>query len=117
MIIGQDAETELFELLDFVHAESPRNANLVAERIIKEVGRIAAHPHGRAPETDVPGLPANAVAHRTTVSGYTIRYAYPFMVEGEASVLVVSIRRGNRKALNDPQYLLRWLEERNRRVP
>ena len=117
MIIGHDAETELLELLDYVQAQSPRNANLVAERIVREVGRIAAHPQGRAAEADVPGLPADVVAHRTTVSGYTIRYVYPVMVDGEASVLVVSIRRGNRKALNDPQYLLRWLEERSRRVP
>lgn len=117
VIIGQDAEAELIELLDYVQAQSPRNANLVAVRIDKEVERIAANPEVRAAEPDVPGLLAGAVARRTTVSGYTIRYTYPFMVEGEAGVLVVSIRRGNRAALNDPEYLLRWLEERTRRVP
>ncbi len=45
------------------------------------------------------------------MSGYTVRWVYPFVV-GEPSVLVVSIRRGSRKALEDPVYLLRWLEER-----
>ena len=49
------------------------------------------------------------------MSGYTIRYLYPFSVEGEWPVLVVSIRRGNRTALEDPVYLMRWLEERAKR--
>jgi plasmid stabilization system protein ParE len=112
VIIGQDAEAELIELLDYVHAQSPRNANRVAERIDNAIQRIAANPEARAVEHTVPGLPAGAVARRTTVSGYTIRYIYPFMVDRAASVLVVSIRRGNREALNDPDYVLRWLEER-----
>lgn len=117
MIIGQQAEAELLELLDYVQAQSPRNANLVAVRIDREVERIAANPEARAADPDVQSLLAGAVARRTTVSGYTIRYVYPFVVDGEASVLVVSIRRGNRAALDDPEYLLRWLEERTRRVP
>lgn len=117
MILGQHAKAELLELLDYVQAQSPRNANLVAERIIKAVERIARDPETRAPERDVPGLPAGAVARKATVSGYTIRWLYPFEVEGEPSVLVVSIRRGSRKALEDPAYLLRWLEERARHEP
>jgi len=111
VIIGRHAEAELFELLDYVQAQSPRNASLVAERIAKEVERIARHPEVRAPEPDVPGLPAGAIGRRATVSGYTIRWVYPFVVDGEPNVLVVSIRRGSRKALDDPAYLLRWLEE------
>jgi len=54
-------------------------------------------------------MPAGAVARKATVNGYTIRWVYPFVVEGESSVLVVSIRRGTRKALEDAAYLLRWL--------
>jgi plasmid stabilization system protein ParE len=114
VILGERARDELFELLDYVQTQSRRNANLVAERIAKEVERIARNPEARAPESDVPGLPANAHARRATVSGYTIRWVYPFVVDGEPSVLVVSIRRGSRKALEDPAYLLRWLEERAR---
>jgi len=117
VIIGQDAKTELIELLDYVHVQRSRNANLVAERIGRAVERIAAIPEARPVDPDIPVLSADAVARRTTVSGYTIRYTYPFVVDGEASVLVVSIRRDNREALNDPEYLLRWLEERTRRVP
>lgn len=117
VILGQHARAELFELLDYVQAQSPRNANLVVERIIKEVERIARDPETRAPEPDVPGLPAGAVARKATVSGYTIRWVYPFVVDGEPNVLVVSIRRGSRKALEDPAYLLRWLEERARHKP
>ncbi len=117
VILGRHATAELFELLDYVLAQSPRNANLMAERITKEVQRIARDPETRAPEPDVPGLPTGAVARRATVSGYTIRWVYPFAVDGEPNVLVVSIRRGSRKALDDPAYLLRWLEERARREP
>jgi plasmid stabilization system protein ParE len=117
VILGQHAETELLELLDYVQAQSPRNANLVAERISREIERIARDPETRAPEPDLPGLPAGAIARRATVSGYTIRWVYPFVVDGEPSVLVVSIRRGSRKALEDPAYLLRWLEERARHEP
>jgi plasmid stabilization system protein ParE len=117
VIIGRHAKAELFELLDYVQAQSPRNANLVAERINKELERIAREPEMRAPEPDVPGLPAGTIARRATVSGYTIRWIFPFMVEGEPNVLVVSIRRGRRRALEDPAYLLRWLEERARHGP
>lgn len=45
------------------------------------------------------------------MSGYTIRYIYPFMLGGRARVLIVSIQRGVR-VLEKPEYLLRWLEER-----
>jgi plasmid stabilization system protein ParE len=117
VILGRHAQAELFELLDYVQAQSPRNANLVAERITKEVERIARDPETRAPEPDVPGLPAGSVARKATVSGYTIRWVYPFMVDGEPNALVVSIRRGSRKALEDPAYLLHWLEERARHKP
>ena len=117
MILGKHAEAELFELLDYVQAQSPRNANLAAERISKEVERIARKPETRAPEPDVPGLPLGTAASRSTVSGYTIRWVYPFLVDGEPNVLVVSIRRGTRKALEDPAYLLLWLEERARHTP
>ena len=117
MIIGRHATDELIELLDYVHAQSPRNAHIVAERISKELERIARNPETRAPELDVPGLPEGPVARKATVSGYTIRWVYPFVIDKEPSVLVVSIRRGSRKALNDPAYLLRWLEERARREP
>lgn len=114
MIIGRSAEAELLELLDYVQAQSPRNAYLVAARMSKELERNAHKPETRTPEPDVPGLPAGAVARKATVSGYTIRWVFPFIVEGEPNVLVVSIRRGSRKALDDPAYLLRWLEERAR---
>ena len=105
VIIGHDAETELTELLDYIQTQSSRNANLVAERIAVAV------------ELDISGLSAGAVAHRMTVSGYTIRYVYPVAIDGEPTVLIVSIRRSNREALNDPAYLLRWLEERARARP
>jgi plasmid stabilization system protein ParE len=117
VILGRYAEAELFELLDYVQAQSPRNANLVAERIIKEVERVARDPETRAPEPDVPGLPAGAVARKATVSDNTIRWVYPFLVDDDPNVLVVSIRRGSRKPLEDPAYLLRWLEERARHEP
>lgn len=117
VILGKRAEAELFELLDYVQAQSPRNAHLVAERIAKAVERIARSPETRAQESDVPGLPLGAAARRATVSGYTIRWVYPFVVDGEPNVLVVSIRRGTRKALEDPAYLLRWLEERALHTP
>ncbi len=117
VIIGRDAEAELVKLLDYVQTQSPRNANLVASRIDKEVGRIARNPEAHAADLDVPDLPAGAVARRGTVSGYTIRYLYPFVLRGTRHVLIVSIRRGNRKALEDQAYLLRWLEERARHVP
>ena len=117
MIIGHHAETELTELLDYVQTQSSRNANLVAERIAVAVERIAANPDAATVDPDISGLSAGAVAHRTTASGYTIRYVSPVAIEGEPTVLVVSIRRSDREALNDPAYLLRWLEERARARP
>jgi plasmid stabilization system protein ParE len=111
LILGRYARAELLELLDYVQAQSPRNANLVAERITKAVERIARDPETHVPEPDVPGLPTGVVARKATVSGYTIRWVYPFVLDGEPNVLVVSIRRGSRRALDDPAYLLRWLEE------
>ncbi len=117
VIIGQDAEAELIELLDYVQAQSPRNANLVAARIDKAVGRIARNPEAHAADLEVADLPGGAVARKSVVSGYIVRYLYPFVVQGKRHVLIVSIRRGNRKALEDQAYLLRWLEERARHGP
>ena len=117
VIIGREAETELTELLDYVQTQSSRNANLVAERIAVAVERIATNPDAAAVDLDISGLSAGAVAHRMTVSGYTIRYVYPVAIDGEPTVLIVSTRRSNREALNDPAYLLRWLEERARARP
>lgn len=117
VIIGHDAEKELTELLDYVQTQSSRNANLVSERIAVAVERLARNPDAATVDPDSSGLPADAVAHRTRVSGYTIRYVYPVAIEGEPTVLIVSIRRSNREALNDPAYLLRWLEERARARP
>lgn len=117
VIIGHDAKNELIELIDHIHAQSPRNAHLVAERISKVILRIAADPLAWPIDPDAPMLSAEYAARRTTVSGYTIRYLYPVVIDGRSSVLVVSVRRGNREALSDPAYVLRWLEERARRAP
>lgn len=73
-------------------------------------------PLARPVDEDAPDVPDGSVAHRTTVTGYTIRSLYPFKVGRRSHLLVVSIRRGARKALEDPEYLLRWLEERARRL-
>lgn len=83
----------------------------MAERIIREVDRIGRAPQIRPEDPDAPSLPGDARARRVTVSGYTIRYIYPFMLGGRARVLIVSIQRGVR-VLEKPEYLLRWLEER-----
>lgn len=73
-------------------------------------------PLARPVDEDAPDVPDGSVAHKTTVMRYTIRYLYPFRVGRRTHVLVVSIRRGTRKALEDPDYLMRWLEERARRL-
>lgn len=87
----------------------------MAQRILKAIDRIAADPESRPAEADVPGLPAGAAARRMAVSGYLIRYIYPCRIDREPSVLILSVRRGSREALADPEYILRWLEERSRR--
>lgn len=73
-------------------------------------------PLARPIDEDAPDVPDGSVAHKTAVMGYAIRYLYPFTVRKRSHVLVVSIRRGTRKALEDPEYLMRWLEERARRA-
>lgn len=115
-LLGQDAEAELFELLDYVQRQSPRNAKLIADRISGKIDRIRQHPRlvGHL-DPDAPMMPGGAEARMANVSGYTIRYVYPFKVEGGSCTLVVSIRRGVRAALAKPEYVLRWLEERTRR--
>ena len=114
-IIGDDAVAELVEILDSIATSSPKNAQKVSARIAREIAQLARRPEGSPVEEEAPDLPGGAAARTVSVSGYTIRYLYPFSVEGEPRVLVVSIRRGNRTALEDPVYLMRWLEERAKR--
>lgn len=87
----------------------------MADRIAAAVERVARHPQSSPVDAEAPDIPDGSTAHKFTVSGYAIRYVYPFTFEGEACAGVVSIRRGNRKALEDPLYLMRWLEERAKR--
>lgn len=117
-VIGAIAETELFEILDYIAKDSPKNAKLVADRIAKAVVRIGRSPHAAGHiDEDVSGVPGGSVARKTAISGYTIRYVFPFVEEGETCALILSIRRGVRKALDDPAYVLRWMEERAKREP
>ncbi len=117
-VIGEDAEAELIEILDHIATDSPKNARLVADRISRAIGRIGRSPRAAGHvDEGARRVPGGAVARRTTVSGYTIRYVFPFPVEGGACALIVSIRRGHRAALDDPAYVLRWMEERAKRSP
>lgn len=115
-IIGDAAIAELVEILDYIAKDSPRNAQKVSARITREIGQLARTPEGRPVDEEAPDIPDGATARKVTVSGYSVRYLYPLSVEGEPCVLVVSIRRGNRKALEDPAYLMRWIEERAKRA-
>lgn len=117
-ILGDDAEAELIELLDYIARDSPKNARLVLDRVSRAIERIGRAPRGAGHvDDDAPEVPRGSVALKTTASGYTIRYVFPFQVEGEACALIVSIRRGSRAALDDPGYVLRWMEERAKRGP
>ena len=88
----------------------------MSERIIEQIERIRQHPQSAGhPDHDAPDVPHGATARMTTVSGYMIRYIYPFHVDDRAYSLVVSIRRGIRAALDKPEYVLRWMEERAKR--
>jgi plasmid stabilization system protein ParE len=115
-IIGANAEAELFELLDYIQRDSPGRARQVAERIIAKIERIRTAPRsaGRL-DPDAPPMPEGREARVAAVSGYTIRYVYPVAVpvavKGDGRVLIVSVRRGVRAALDQPAYVLRWLEE------
>lgn len=112
-IIGDDAVSDLLELLDYIATESPATAQKVSERITAEVDRIARKPHLRKIDDDAPDVPDGLTAHKVTVSGFTIRYVHPFEFGGRPRVLIVSIQRGVRM-LDKPEYLLRLLEERAR---
>ncbi len=112
-IIGDDAVADLLELLDHIAAQSPATARKVSERIISQVERIARSPQLRPIDRDAPDVPAGLTARKVTVSGFTIRYLHPFLLDGRPRVLIVSIQRGVRM-LDKPEYVLRLLEERAR---
>lgn len=78
--------------------------------IIRRRDLLAVRPRIGHADPSAPLVPAGARALLTTVKGIGIYYLFPVVHDGRDTVYVVSLRRGSRMPLTDPEYARRWIE-------
>ncbi len=111
VVIASEAMTELVELLTYVSKDSPKNAASVRAAVEKRLDRLRRFPRTGRADQNAPLVPAGAEAYITTVKGVSLYYLFPVRWKEREIVHVVTIRRGSRMPLEDPEYLTRWMAE------
>jgi len=111
VVIANEAMTELVELLTYVSKDSPKNAASVRVAVNKRLDRLGRFPRTGHVDRNAPLVPASAEAYITTVKGASLYYLFPLRWKEREIVYVVTIRRGSRMPLEDPEYLTRWMAE------
>lgn len=111
VVIANEAMDELVELLTYISESSPKNAASVRAAISDRLDRLARFPRTGHEDPNTPLVPEGAAAFITTVKGISLCYLFPLRWRGRDIVYVVTLRRGARMPLDDPEYLRRWMEE------
>jgi plasmid stabilization system protein ParE len=117
IVIADEAMDELIELLTYISADSPKNAGAVRAAVARRLDRLARFPQTGRLDRNAPLVPRGAAARITTAKGVSIYYLFPMRRNGGEIVYVVAMRRGSRLPLEDPQYLVRWMEELGKLAP
>ena len=117
VIVDDDAMVELVELLTYIKKESPKNAGSVRAAVKARLDRLARFPKTGHADPNAPVVPPGAAAFVTTVKKISLHYLFPLLVRDRDVVYVITIRRGSRMPLEEPEYLLRWMEELARMAP
>jgi len=102
---------ELVELLTYIKKSSPKNAGSVRAAVAERLDRLARSPRTGHADPNAPLIPPGAAAYITTVKKVSLYYLFPLRRQGREIVYVVTIRRGSRMPLEEPDYLRRWMEE------
>lgn len=111
VVLATEAEDELVELIRYIRKDSPKNAADVLSAILKRRDALRSTPRMGHADPSAPLVPEGASALLTTVQGIGIYYLFPMDRGAREIVYAVSIRRGSRMPLDDPEYARRWLEE------
>lgn len=111
VVIADEAMDELAELIAYINKDSPRNALAMYDAISQRLFQLGADPRTGHAEPSAPLVPPGAAALITTVKKVAIYYVFPLRRRRHEIVYVVSIRRGTRMPLEQPEYARRWLEE------
>ena len=111
VVLADEAMAELIELLTYIKTESPKNAGSVRAAVTKRLDRLRRFPRTGHADPNAPLVPHGAEAFIVTVKGVSIYYLFPLRWKDREIVYVVTIRRGSRLPLDQPEYLARWMEE------
>lgn len=117
VVIANEAMAELVDFLTYVSKDSPKNAASVRVAVEKRLDRLRRFPMTGRADQNAPLVPAGAGAYITTVKGVSLYYLFPLRWKEREIVYVVTIRRGSRMPLEDPEYLTRWMAELAKLAP
>ena len=117
VVVADEALAEFIELLTYIKTESPKNAGSVRAAVEKRLDRLRRFPRTGHADANAPLVPPDAEAFIATVKNVSIYYLCPLRWKDREIVYVVSIRRGSRMPLEDPQYLARWMQELAKLAP
>lgn len=117
VVLANEAMDELVELLSYIKEDGPKNAASVRESVAARLDRLAHLPRTGHEDPNAPLVPEGAAALITTVKGLSIQYLFPLRWRRREIVYVVTIRRGARMPLDEPEYTRRWMEELARIAP
>lgn len=111
VVLDDDALAELVELLTYIKQQSPKNAGAVRAAVDARLARLRRFPETGHADPNVPLVPPGAAAFITTVKRIALYYLFPLRVRDREVVYVITIRRGSRLPLDEPEYLRRWMEQ------
>lgn len=111
VVFADEAWDELIELLTYIGETSPKNAGVVREAVADRLARLRDFPKAGHVDPNAPPAPPGAEARITAVKKVAVHYLFPMKWRGSDVVYVVSIRRGSRQPLREPDYVRRWLAE------
>ena len=117
VVIADEAMAELVELLTYVRKDSPKNAASVRAAVEKRLDRLRGFPRTGHADPNAPLVPPGADAYIVTIKNVSLHCLFPLRWKDREIVYVVTIRRGSRMPLEEPEYLDRWMAELAKLAP
>lgn len=117
VVLADEALVEFEELISYINKSSPKSALAVYDAISRRLLDVGVNPRIGHADPITPSVPPGALALITTVKKVTIYYLFPMTRQGQEIVYVLSIRRGLRMPLEDPEYARLWNAELAKLAP
>lgn len=111
LVLADEAIDEWNELVTYIRKDSPKNAAAMYDAISRRLFQLSMNPKLGHADPNAPPVPTGATALLTTVKKVAIYYLFPLPHRGNEIIYVLSIRRGSRQPLEQPEYARRWIEE------